>query len=109
MSQILFFAGLAYFLFKCIRMYQDNPVARLYRPARRSLTTFAVLTIICIVATLINAIICGYNFNKGLKPYIAHRKVESEEEKPMGASGSGMEMPHLNYASATPSNRMTID
>ena len=90
-------------------MYQHTKVANDYKPARRSLTTFAVLTIICIVATLINAMMCALNFNKGLKPYVAHRKVESEEEKPIGPSGSGMEMPHLNYASATPSNRMTID
>ncbi|KAG8533849.1 uncharacterized protein KY384_001590 [Bacidia gigantensis] len=106
---ILYFAGLAYFLFKCVRMYQKGPIPQLYYPARKSLTTFAVLTIICIVITIINAVVCFYNFGKGLKPYILHRKVDTEEEKPMGASGMQMEMPHLNYASAPASNRMTID
>ena len=90
-------------------MYQHNHIAQLYYPARKPLTAFAVLTIICIVATIINALICAFNFNKGLKPYIAHRKVEDEDEKPMGGTGSAMEMPNINYASAPATNRMTID
>lgn len=90
-------------------MYQNNDIARLYYPARKSLTTFAVLTIICIVITIINAFVCYFNFGKGLKPYILHRKVDTEEEKPNGMSGMQMEMPQLNYASAPAPNRMTID
>ena len=79
-----------------------------YLPARKSLTTFAVLTIIAIVLTIINAVMCLSNFNRGLKPYVAHRKVESEDEKP-GMGGMQMEMPHLNYSSAPQTSRMTID
>lgn len=86
----------------------DPAKKREYLPARRSLTVFAVLTIILIVFTIINAIMCLLNFNKGLKPYITQRKVESEEEK-HHLHGSQMEMPHLNYASAPASSRMTID
>ena len=90
-------------------MYQHNETAKLYYPARKSLTTFAVLTIVCIIVTIINALVCFYNFGKGLKPYVLNRKVDTEDEKPIGASGLQMEMPHLNYASAPASNRMTID
>ena len=79
-----------------------------YLPARRSLTTFAVLTIIVIVLTIINAVMCFLNFDHGLIPYVTHRKVESDEEKP-GMGGMQMEMPHLNYTSAPQTSRMTID
>ena len=88
-------------------MYQHNRIAEQYLSARKPLTAFAILTIICVVATIVNAIACAINFNKGLKPYIAHRKVESEDEKPV--NGHGLEMPNLNYTSAPQTNRMTID
>ena len=89
-------------------MYQNNNTARHYLPARRSLTTFAVLTIACLVATIVHAVTCLLNFGHGLKPYIAHRRLDSEDEKPM-SSGMQMEMPHLNYSSAPAPTRMEID
>lgn len=52
-----------------------------YLPARKELTTFAVLTIILIVLTIINACICANNFNRGLKPYVTRRKLENDDEK----------------------------
>ncbi|MCJ1459322.1 hypothetical protein MMC28_009699 [Mycoblastus sanguinarius] len=99
----LYFGGLAYFLFKLVRMYQHTTRARRYLPVRKSLTTFAVITIVLIVLTIINAIMCASNFKRGLKPYIASRKVESEDEKPM----SMMEMPNLSHGPVP--SRMTID
>ncbi|KAL8709684.1 MAG: hypothetical protein Q9220_005624 [cf. Caloplaca sp. 1 TL-2023] len=113
---ILYFAGLAYFLFKLVRMYQSNSRRHLYDPVRRPLTTFAVITVILIILTIINACMCTANFGRGLKPHIAGRKVESEEEK--FANGKGMtEMPNYNYGgyapgvpgSSGPGTRMTID
>ncbi|KAL9103597.1 MAG: hypothetical protein Q9163_001361 [Psora crenata] len=110
---ILYFAGLAYFLFKLVRMYQNTSRAMLYMPARKSLTTFAVLTIILIILTIINAIICATNFQTGLEPYIRHRKVddrEGEEGKPVAMMD--MQAPHLNmggYVGGGASSRMTID
>jgi hypothetical protein len=62
--------------------------ARAYMPARKELTTFAVLTIILIVTTIINACLCTHNFNKGLKPYITSKKVDQDDEK----VGYGTEM-----------------
>jgi hypothetical protein len=101
--QTLYFGGLAYFLFKLVRMYQHTARATRYIPARKSLTTFAVITIVLLIITITNAIMCAANFNQGLKPYIAKRKVDNEDEKP-----TMMEMPNL--AGGPPhSSRMEID
>lgn len=83
--------------------------AAAYRPARKELTTFAVLTIILIITTIINAIICAHNFNKGLKPYISDRKVDEEEEKPGYNSSYGTEMSGGPNAGRPPPSRMEID
>ncbi|KAL9600915.1 MAG: hypothetical protein Q9219_002850 [cf. Caloplaca sp. 3 TL-2023] len=112
---ILYFAGLAYFLFKLVRMYQRNSGRYgLYDPVRRPLTTFAVITVILIILTIVNACMCTANFGRGLKPHIAGRKVESEEEK--FANGNVTEMPNYHYAGyggpgagGTMGSRMTID
>lgn len=71
---------MAYFLFKLVRMYQPGRFKQ-YLPARRSLTFFAVVTLILIVMTIINACVCTNNFNRGLKPHINKRKRRNEEEK----------------------------
>ncbi|KAK9385860.1 hypothetical protein V1515DRAFT_587936 [Lipomyces mesembrius] len=65
----LFFAGMAYFLFKLVRMYQPSQAFK-YVAARKSLTIFATVTLILIVITIINAVVCTTNFRKGLKPYV---------------------------------------
>lgn len=59
-----------------------------YRPARKELLTFAVLTIILIVLTITNSIMCALNYGKGLRPYVASRKPQGIEEK-MGAPHRG--------------------
>jgi len=82
---MLFFAALAYFLFKLVRMYNDKKREELYLPARRSLTSFAVITVILIVITITNAIACTINFNKGLKPHITKSQFDGDgdEKHPM--------------------------
>lgn len=60
----------------------------------------AVITIILIILTIANAIVCMINFDKGLKPHITKRKMVDEEEK------NSIEMSHA--AHPMPS-RMTID
>jgi hypothetical protein len=59
-----------------------------YRPARKELLTFAVLTIILILMTIANSIMCAMNYGKGLKPYVSRRKPQGIEEK-MGAPHTG--------------------
>lgn len=97
----MYFAALAYFIFKLVRVFH-GPKVETYKPVRRPLTTFAVITVILIVLTIVNAIACMSNFNKGLKPHIATRKVESEEEKTFVT-----EMPNLSHT--VPPRRMSIE
>jgi len=97
-----FFGGLAYFIFKLARMYQPAKEKN-YLPVRKNLTSFAVITIILIVLTIINACVCMANFDKGLKPHISKRKIGGEEEK----ADHMTELPDLKHGPV--SSRMTID
>jgi hypothetical protein len=62
-------AALAYFLFKLVRMYSPAR-AKDYEPARKTLTVFAVITIILLVVTIVIAIRCSLNYGKGLRNHI---------------------------------------
>ncbi|KAL2868813.1 uncharacterized protein BJX67DRAFT_38324 [Aspergillus lucknowensis] len=77
---LLYFAAMAYFLFKLVRMYQPA-TANEYMLARRSLTFFAIITLILIVLTIVNACMCMHNFHKGLKPHINKKKKGKDAEK----------------------------
>lgn len=100
----VYFCALAYFLFKLVRMYAaDRLRLEDYKPARKSLTSFAVLTILLLVVTIITACICTHNFNKGLKPHVNSKSVGRSETK----GGYGNEMPSLS--GPTPTTRMEID
>ncbi|RDW73124.1 hypothetical protein BP6252_07031 [Coleophoma cylindrospora] len=98
----LFFCGLAYFIFKLARMYQPSH-EQFYMPVRKNLTSFAVITIVLVVLTIINACVCTNNFDKGLKPHILKRKIGGDEEEKANMT----ELPDLKHGPA--SNRMTID
>lgn len=71
---------MAYFLFKLVRMYAPTTFLE-YLPARRSLTFFAIITLVLIVLTIVNACMCMHNFHKGLKPHINRKKGGKEAEK----------------------------
>jgi len=64
-------------------MYQPSQAWK-YISGRRPLTTFAVITLILIVCTIINAIVCTLNFNKGLKEHV----LKSEKRVSVGQSSS---------------------
>ncbi|PGH14219.1 hypothetical protein AJ79_03192 [Helicocarpus griseus UAMH5409] len=100
---LLYHGGLAYFLFKLVRMYTP-PRMHSYKAARTSLTFFTVVTIVLIIMTIINACICTHNFNKGLKPHIATRKVISDDEK----ANNTTELSSNMHQGPLPT-RMTID
>ncbi|PGH12934.1 hypothetical protein AJ80_06539 [Polytolypa hystricis UAMH7299] len=100
---LLYFGGLAYFLFKLVRMYSPER-AHSYLAARRSFTFFAVITIVLIIMTIINACVCTHNFNKGLKPHITSKRSTGQNEKANATELSG----HMGQHGAVPS-RMTID
>lgn len=79
MAIACFFGGLAYVTFKVARMYQPG-YEESYLLIRKNLTSFAVVTIISIVLTIINASICMANFNKGLQPHIIRQQIGRCEE-----------------------------
>ncbi|KAI5305688.1 hypothetical protein KEM56_003633 [Ascosphaera pollenicola] len=63
--QALFLGGLAYFIFKMVRMYY-GPKKQDYDSARKSLTFFAAITILLIILTICNACVCYNNFGNNL-------------------------------------------
>ncbi|KAF2713560.1 hypothetical protein K504DRAFT_140215 [Pleomassaria siparia CBS 279.74] len=101
---VVYFIALAYFLFKLIRMYVAG-LARQedYKPARKSLTSFAVLTILLLLATIVVACQCTHNFNKGLKPHVSNKSVGDVQNNKQYSG----EMPSLS--GPAPSSRMEID
>ena len=101
---IIYFAALAYFLFKLVRMYGTD-ISRVqdYLPARRSLTSFAVITIMLLVVTIVIACWCTHNFNKGLKPHISRRKPGA------GNNLDKMYTTEMPALSGPAPSRMTID
>ncbi|KAF2470984.1 uncharacterized protein BDR25DRAFT_28753 [Lindgomyces ingoldianus] len=101
---LVYFCALAYFLFKLIRMYAaDRARIEDYKPARKSLTSFAVITILLLLATIVIACMCTHNFNKGLKPHIQTRKPGGGER---GGKAYNTEMPSLSGPQPA---RMEID
>jgi hypothetical protein len=102
----LYVCGLAYFIFKLARMYQKGHLNN-YLPVRKSLTSFAVITIILIVLTIANASVCMSNFNLGLKPHIMKRKIGGEEAAEK--MDNMTELPDMQPGHAPVSSRMTID
>ncbi|OQO11931.1 hypothetical protein B0A48_03658 [Cryoendolithus antarcticus] len=105
---VIYFAAMAYFIFKLFRMYDNsNPEKVLeYYPARKSLTTFAVLTILLLVVTIVTAGLCTKNFNKGLAPHVRRRKIANPEDsyKPYPSAHD-----LNNHPMGPVPNRMTID
>lgn len=102
---IFYFAALAYFLFKLVRMYHSTPeLIALYKPARKALTTFAVITVILIILTIANACVCMANFGKGLKAHVNDKRRMGDGEEEKGSMEMGPSVQHGPVPS-----RMTID
>lgn len=98
---VLYFAGMAYFFFKLVRIYQPSHASH-YIAVRRSLTAFAVMTIILIILTIVNAFICMSNFGAGLKGHLVRPGSADDEEKVANAYQLQDQKPQLP-------SRMTID
>ncbi|KAL2171163.1 hypothetical protein VTG60DRAFT_3678 [Thermothelomyces hinnuleus] len=99
---LLYFGGLAYFFFKLVRIYQPGH-SQDYFAVRRSLTAFAVLTIILIILTITNGFICMQNFGNGLKAHLT--KPSGPDMEKEGDAGSYQ----LNDKAPALPSRMTID
>ena len=94
---ILYHGAFVYFLFKLVRIWTWEEY---YQAVQKSLTAFAVITILLIILTIANAIICMRNFGEGLKTHLLAAK--KAEQQPDAHSV------HLNDVKPQPS-RMTID
>ncbi|KAF1914340.1 hypothetical protein BDU57DRAFT_453163 [Ampelomyces quisqualis] len=99
---IVYFIAMGYFLFKLIRMYIADIDRQVdYEPARKSLTAFALLTILLLIFTIVIACMCTHNFNKGLKPHVNNKAVEND------GKAYNTEMPSIS--GPAPGQRMEID
>ncbi|KAI0474758.1 hypothetical protein F4859DRAFT_521811 [Xylaria cf. heliscus] len=98
---ILYLGGLTYFIYKLARIYSPSQ-REAYLPVQKSLTAFAVLTIILIVLTIINALVCLFNFDHGLKQHLL--KPSQQEMDKDQASYSMHDVKQAQIPS-----RMTID
>ena len=118
-------------------MYANSSRRADYLPARKTLTVFAVITIVLLLITIYVAILCTRNFGKGLKPYVdnstaffGHRRRQTIDDEPWafdsygggapaGAKvGTGMYMDSMTaqrvdygpgYGGGGGGSRMTID
>ncbi|KAI1451960.1 hypothetical protein F4805DRAFT_59203 [Annulohypoxylon moriforme] len=97
---VLYLGGLTYFIYKLARIY-DPHEAQYYMPVRKSLTAFAVLTIILIILTIINGLVCMFNFGAGLKHHLNTPRQEIDKDQ-ASYSMHDVKQPQLP-------SRMTID
>lgn len=98
---ILFFtSGLGYFLFKMQRIY-DPVQSALYMSVRTSLTVFAALTVILIVLTIANSVVCMLDFGAGLKQHLV--------SIPRGVDDQGSRYNLGNMSKTGLDRRMTLD
>ncbi|KAI8965397.1 hypothetical protein F5Y11DRAFT_9174 [Daldinia sp. FL1419] len=97
---ILYLGGLTYFIYKLERIF-DPYESKYYLPVRKSLTTFAVLTIVLILLTIVNALVCMFNFGAGLKQHLNAPRQEIDKEQ-ASYSMHDVKAPQL-------ATRMTID
>nr|XP_036587624.1 uncharacterized protein CTRU02_02540 [Colletotrichum truncatum]KAF6798566.1 hypothetical protein CTRU02_02540 [Colletotrichum truncatum] len=98
---VLYLGALSYFIFKLVRIYQPE-TRELYQPVKKSLTAFTVITILLIICTIINCIVCMRNFGAGLKAHL--RKPSRDLEK-------NPDLNSINLQDVKPqiASRMTID
>ncbi|KAI0599971.1 hypothetical protein F4775DRAFT_102654 [Biscogniauxia sp. FL1348] len=98
---ILYLGGLTYFIYKLARIY-DPIEQQYYLPVRKSLTAFAVLTIILIILTITNAMVCMFNFGHGLKQHLLSGPRPEMDKDQASYSMHDVKAPQLP-------SRMTID
>jgi hypothetical protein len=98
---ILYLGGLTYFIYKLARIY-DPSQADAYMPVRKSLTAFAVLTIVLIILTIINALVCLFNFGHGLKQHLLKSPRQEADKDTVSYSMHDVKQTQIP-------SRMTID
>ncbi|KAK4204021.1 hypothetical protein QBC40DRAFT_8652 [Triangularia verruculosa] len=98
---VLYFGALSYFFFKLVRIYQPGHKQD-YEAVQKSLTAFAVLTILLIILTIINGFVCMSNFGAGLKDHLLKPRYSDPEKEDANSYQMNDQKPPLT-------SRMTID
>ncbi|KAK0664593.1 hypothetical protein QBC41DRAFT_17607 [Cercophora samala] len=98
---VLYFGALSYFFFKLVRIYQPGHKQD-YEAVQKSLTAFAVLTILLIILTIINGFVCMSNFGAGLKDHLLKPRYSDPEKEDANSYQMNDQKPPLP-------SRMTID
>lgn len=57
---------MAYFVYKLVRIYDDSSASR-YSAATKTLTFFAVVSLVFLIATFVLTSFCMQNFDQGLR------------------------------------------
>lgn len=90
-------AGLAYFVFKLVRIYKSTGRKHvLYLLTKKSLTVFAVITIVMLLVTIFFTIRVVMNFDKGIKDQTKLFRAHDEYRRP----------PDLGAPTDVPDNEM---
>ena len=108
-SEIFFIGGIAYYVFKLVRMFQPSEETP-FLPVRKSLTTFAIITLVLVLATAILTLKCMFNFNKGLKDYIQVKRMSQDNDKLEMFDSELLNYQHQYYRNRpNPVSRMSMD
>lgn len=100
---LLYLAALSYFSYKLSQLTSSKPnLVHYYKAVRKPLITFAVVTLVMDLATIANAILCTFNFGKGLRDYFESKGKNDESQQ--GQNMSNLEQGRNNRVS-----RLTID
>lgn len=109
---VLCIAGLAYFIFKLVRIYTTKGRKHIqYLKAQKTLTVFAAITIVLLIITMIYTIKVLRNFGKGIKDqsklFRAHEEYVKEINLGAPTDAPDNEMDDLSIQ-RTPSARSSI-
>ena len=102
---------MAYFVFKLIRMW-DSSRSEDYKPARKTLTAFAAMTIFLLMVTIGVCVRCALNYGHGLKNHTITRNnsvTESNTKTDYYMDPYNQQPQNDTYNRPAPGGRMEID
>jgi hypothetical protein len=80
--------GMGYFAFKLFRIFQNTDDR--YSQVKKSLTTFSVISLIALLATVLQAMLVFRNFGKGLKFHMTLNRLPKHSAGGMGKPSPGL-------------------
>lgn len=87
---VLQLAGMAYFLYKLVRIWDPSSRDR-YAAARKTLTLFSAISLVFLIATFVMTALCLSNFGRGLRERMPRYRFAAarEDEKVRISIGPG--------------------